>query len=109
MDQEPEKKNEPDRSMLDYYGDAPAESGEGIPFRNRVATVAMEFVAGAVGLGMVVGLSEPGPVLRKLGACGVFIGGVVGAAMGMLALARRPLGYVDRSVAIVSVVLVPVG
>ena len=37
--------------------------------------VAVEFVAGAVALGMAVGLMEPGPVLRRLGACGVFFGG----------------------------------
>src|SRR6185295_3821230 len=90
---------------LQYYGDLPAEEGDGIPFQSRLATVAMEFVAGAVAIGMLVGLSGPGPMLRKLGACGVFILGAVGGIVGMLAVTRKPLGYVDRSIAIVSVVL----
>ena len=39
-------------------------------------------------MGMAVGLIEPAPVLRQLGACGVFIGGAVGAVVGLVALTR---------------------
>jgi hypothetical protein len=67
--------------------------------------VAVEFVAGAVALGMAVGLMEPGPVLRRLGACGVFVGGAVGSAVGLLALTRKRLGHVDRSLAMTAVAM----
>ena len=93
----------PISSTLEYFGDRPASAGEGRAFASGEVMVAVEFVVGAVALGMVVGLSEPGPVLRKLGACGVFIGGAVGAAVGLVALMRRRLGYVDKSLALTTV------
>ena len=56
------------------------------------------------------GLPRPGrgrelPVVRRLGACGVFAGGGVGAVVALLALTRRRLGYVDRSLALTSVAI----
>jgi hypothetical protein len=90
-------------STLEYFGDRPAERAEGNAFASSAVMVAVEFVVGAVALGMTVGLTEPGPVLRKLGACGVFIGGAVGAVVGLIALTRRRLGYVDKSLALTTV------
>jgi hypothetical protein len=90
-------------STLEYFGDRPAERAAGNAFASGAVMVAVEFVVGAVALGMTVGLTEPGPVLRKLGACGVFVGGAVGAVMGLIALTRRRLGYVDKSLALTTV------
>ncbi len=93
----------PQSSTLEYFGDAPAKRAEGTAFASGEVLVAVEFVAGAVALGMAVGLTEPGPVLRRLGACGVFIGGAIGVGVGLVALARRRLGHVDRSLALTAV------
>jgi hypothetical protein len=86
--------NRAENSKLEYYGDAPAGREEGQAFASGAVMVAVEFVAGAVALGMAVGLMEPGPVLRRLGA-----------VVGLVALARRRLGYVDKSLAIASVAM----
>ena len=93
----------PVSSTLEYFGERPANRAEGSAFASGAVLVAVEFVAGAVALGMTVGLTEPGPMLRKLGACGVFIGGAVGAAVGLVALTKRQLGYVDRSLALTTI------
>ena len=93
----------PVSSTLEYFGDKPGHRAEGTAFANGTVLVAVEFVGGAVALGMAVGLMEPAPVLRQLGACGVFIGGAVGAVVGLVALTRRRLGYVDRSLALTTV------
>jgi len=90
-------------STLQYFSDRPAKKAEGRAFASGAVLVAVEFVAGAVALGMAVGLSEPGPILRRLAACGVFIGGAVGAGVGLTAIVKRSLGYVDRSLALTAV------
>ncbi|HEV8604600.1 MAG TPA: hypothetical protein VGQ99_04500 [Tepidisphaeraceae bacterium] len=97
--------NRTENSKLEYYGDIPEKSEEGVAFASWPVIVAVEFVAGAVALGMAVGLMEPGPVFRRLGACGVFVGGAVGAVVGLVAVAKRRLGYVDKSLAITSVAM----
>jgi hypothetical protein len=93
----------PVSSTLEYFGDRPAQRAEGAAFANGAVMVAVEFVAGAVALGMTVGLTEPGPTLRMLGACGVLIGGAVGAVVGLIAVTKRRLGYVDRALALTTV------
>jgi hypothetical protein len=93
----------PQSSKLEYFGDRPGRKAEGTAFANGLVIIAVEFVAGAVALGMAVGLSEPGPILRRLGACGVFIGGAVGAGVSLVAMMKRRLGYVDRSLALTAV------
>jgi len=90
----------PQSSTLEYFGDRPGKSAEGTAFASGAVIIAVEFVAGAVALGMTVGLTESGPVLRRLGACGVFVGGAVGAGVSLVAMIRRRLGYVDRSLAL---------
>jgi hypothetical protein len=93
----------PASATLEYFGDRPAARAEGAAFASGAVMVAVEFVGAAVALGIAVGLLEPAPVLRRLGACGVFIGGAVGAVVGLVALARSRLGYVDRSLALTTV------
>jgi len=93
----------PASATLEYFGDRPGKAAEGNAFTSGAVMVAVEFVVGAVALGMAVGLMQPGPLLRQLGACGVFIGGAVGAAVGFVALTRRRLGYVDRSLALTTI------
>ena len=95
----------PGSSTLEYFGERPGKAGEGDAFSNGLVLVAVEFVVGAVALGMAMGLMQPSPVVRKLGACGVFVGGAVGAVVGLVALTRRRLGYVDRSLALTSVAI----
>jgi hypothetical protein len=87
---------------IEYFGSG--GRGEERAFTSKAAIVGMEFVAGAVALGIAAGLTEPGPVLRRLAACGVFLGGIVGAGFG-LAATRRRLGSVDRSLAVTSVAM----
>src|SRR6478672_1106423 len=60
----------PQSSTLEYFGDRPGKKAEGKAFASAAVMVAVEFVVGAVALGMVVGLTEPSPVLRRLGGCG---------------------------------------
>jgi hypothetical protein len=93
----------PQSSRLEYFGDRPAKRADETAFASGSVIIAVEFVAGAVALGMAVGLTEPGPTLRRLGACGVFVGGAVGAAVSLVALMKRRLGYVDRSLALTAV------
>ena len=93
----------PRSSRLEYFGDRPRGKAEGTAFASGLVIIAVEFVAGAVALGMTVGLTEPGPILRRLGACGVFVGGAVGAGVSLMALMKRRLGYVDRSLALTAV------
>jgi hypothetical protein len=93
----------PVSATLEYFGDRPGNRAEGTAFASGAVMIAVEFVGGAVALGMAVGLMEPGPMLRQLGACGVFIGGAVGAVVALVALTRRRLGYVDRSLALTTV------
>src|SRR5215210_288103 len=95
----------PVSATLEYFGDRPGKAAEGIAFSSGTVMVAVEFVAAAVALGMAVGLMEPSPTVRRLGACGVFVGGAVGAAVALVALTRRRLGYVDRSLAITCVAI----
>lgn len=90
-------------STLEYFGERPAKAAEGSAFSSGAVLVAVEFVVGAVALGMTVGLTEPGPMLRQLGACGVFLGGAVGAVVGLFAIIRKRLGYVDRALALTTV------
>jgi len=90
----------PQSSTLEYFGDRPGKKAEGKAFASAAVMVAVEFVVGAVALGMVVGLTEPSPVLRRLGGCGVFVGGAVALGVGLVALAKGRLGYVDRSLAL---------
>ena len=94
----------PASATLEYFGDRPDVAQRGA-FASGLVMVAVEFVVGAVALGMAVGLMQPPPVLRQLGACGVFIGGAVGAAVGLLALTKRRLGYVDRSLALTTIAI----
>ena len=95
----------PVSATLEYFGDRPGKPAEGTAFSSGTVMVAVEFVVGAVALGMTIGLSDPGPTLRKLGACGVFIGGAIGAVVGLVAITRRRLGYVDRSLALTAIAI----
>jgi len=95
----------PESATLEYFGEAPAERIDAGGFKSGEVMVAVEFVVGAVALGMTVGLMEPPPVMRRLGACGVFIGGAAGAVVGLVALTRRRLGYVDRSLALTTIAI----
>lgn len=90
-------------STLQYFADENATRRDAKAFTSGPVLAAVEFVVGAVALGMTVGLTEPGPVLRKLGACGTLIGGAAGAAFALVALTRRPLGYVDKSLALTTI------
>ena len=93
----------PPSGTLEYFGERPGKAADGNAFSSGLVMVAVEFVVGAVALGMAVGLMQPSPVLRQLGACGVFIGGAVGMVVGLLALIKRRLGYVDRALALTTV------
>ena len=93
----------PVSSTLEYFGDQSGKKNDGSPFASRDVTVAVIFVAAAVGMGMWVGLMEPEPILRRGGACSVFICGTLGAAVALVALIKRRLGYVDRSLALTAV------
>jgi len=95
----------PESGMLDYFGDVPMRAAEEAVFASPLARVAMQFVAGAVALGIAAGLLEPGPTLRQLAATLVAMGGLVGAGVGLYAVWRRRLGHVDKSLAITSVAM----
>jgi len=95
----------PRSGKLDYFSETPAEGSEGKAFRNRHALVAAQVVLAAVALGLGAGLSEPGPTLRKLAACLVFLGGLVGMQLGLIALKKKPLGHVDKSLAVTAMAL----
>ncbi len=96
---------QPTSQQIEYFGAGAAPQREAGAFTSRAAMVAVEFVAGAVALGIAAGVMHPGPVLRRLAACGVLIGGVVGAVFGLIAVMRPKLGHVDRSLAITSVAM----
>ncbi len=93
----------PQSSTLEYFGEGSAKKREGTAFASREVTAAVISVTVAVALGMWMGLMEPEPILRRGGACGVFVLGAVGAAVALVALVKRRLGHVDKSLALTAV------
>src|SRR4051812_17086183 len=93
----------PESSTLEYFGDRPGKKAEGHAFASREVVAAAILVVAAVAMGMLLGLGEPDPFIRRGGACSVFICGALGAGVALLALAKRRLGYVDRSLALTAV------
>jgi hypothetical protein len=95
---------QPPSGMLNYFGQK-AASPEGGIFVNGAALAAMYVAAGAVAMGIAFGLMEPAPTFRRLGGFCVALGGATGAVLGGMALTRKSLGHVDRSLSITSIAM----